>query len=192
MAVIYYVEHGDTKYDAEDCSQGTLDEGLTDVGKRQARHAAASLKGTKIDCVYCSPMKRARETAGIIAKTLGAKIIVLPKLKPLDIGTLAGKKNSTVAPYLDFFFTRPTLPFPQGEKFGDYYERVRKEWTKQFADDDPEIAVVAHGRDWQLLKYWQKSGMDAGPEGVKYLEPASAQVSKITKSGNSIDIRRVA
>lgn len=192
MAVIYFVEHGDTAYDEKDCAQGIIDDGLTDAGKRQARTAARSLVGTKIDCVYTSPMKRAKETAKIVAEKLGAKIIVLPNLKPLDIGTLAGKKNSTVAPYLDFFYKRPTLPFPEGEKFGDYYERALGEWLNQFSDDDPEIAVVAHGKDWQLLKHWQREGLEAGPEKVKYVEPSSAQVSKITKSGNAINIRRVA
>src|SRR5580704_16890249 len=123
---------------------------------------------------------------------LGAKLIELPRLKPLDIGTLAGQKNSTVHKYLEFYSHRPTLAFPEGETFGDFYDRIRKEWIHQFADDDPEIAVVCHARDFQLLNHWQKNGIDAGPQGVSFEEPKSAQVAKVTKSGNSISVRQIA
>jgi probable phosphoglycerate mutase len=193
MAVIYHVEHGDTHFDAEDKAQGLLDEGLTENGKRQARQAANCLKGKGIDCVYTSPMARAKQTSKIIADKIGAKVIVRPNLRPLDIGSLAGKKNSTVKPYLEFFATRPTLSFPKGETFGEWYERTRKEWIHQFGDDDPVIAVVSHTRDWQLLKHWSKNGLDAKAEdGVVFVEPMSAQVTKATRSGNSIQVRAIA
>jgi len=192
LAVVYYVEHGDTKYDVNDCAQGWIDDGLTAKGRAQAARAGRALKGTKIDCVYTSPMKRAKQTAEIICKILGAEIVVLPRLKPLDIGSLAGKKNSQVKPYLGFYSTRPSLKFPDGESFGSYYDRVRKEWIHQFADDDPEIAVVSHARDWQFLKHWAKNGLDADLEGVQFNEPTSAQVAKLVKSGNSVSMRKIA
>lgn len=192
MAVIYHVEHGDTKYDEQDKAQGLIDSGLTERGKRQARGAGRALQHTTIDCVYASPMKRAQETAHIIADCLGAKVITLPRLKPLDIGTLAGKPNSTVKGYLEFFSRRPTLSLPKGETFGEYYDRVRKEWIHQFKDDDPEIAVVCHARDWQLLKHWQKNGLDAEPADIIFREPNSAEVSRVTRDGNKINIRRIA
>jgi broad specificity phosphatase PhoE len=194
MAVIYHVEHGDTRYDAEGKAQGLLSVGLNEEGKRQAREAGRRLKGTKIDCIYTSPMTRAKQTADIICGILGGdtKVIVRPNLRPLDIGELAGKSNSTVRKYLEFYFTRPSLSFPNGEKVKDWYAMIRKEWIHQFADDDPEIAVVSHARDWQLLNHWQKNGLDAGPEGVSFEEPKSAQVAKVTKSGNSIRMRQIA
>ena len=136
-------------------------------------------------------MLRARQTAGIIAKIIGAKVIVRKKLQPVDIGTLAGKKNTTVKPYLEFFCSLPTLAFPDGEKFGEWYDGARREWIHQFADKDPVIAVVSHTRDWQLLKHWQRNGLDAGPEGIEFVEPGSAQVTKATKHGSAISVRQV-
>ena len=154
MAVVYHVEHGDTEYDAQDKAQGLIDSGLNDAGRRQARAAGQLLKGRGIECIYSSPMLRARQTAGIIAKIIGAKVIVRKKLKPIDIGTLTGKKNTTVKP-------------------------------------DPVIAVVSHTRDWQLLKHWQRNGLDAGPEGIEFVEPGSGQVAKATRQGNAISVRPV-
>lgn len=192
MAIVFQVEHGDTKYDEKNCAQGLLDDGLTENGKQQARTAARALKGKGIDCVYTSPMKRATQTAQIVADVIGAKVIVRPKLKPLDIGTLAGKKNDTVRPYLEFFSARPTLSFPDGGTYGEYYYRARKEWIHQFGDDDPAIAVVCHARDFQLMQHWQKHGLNADSKGVSFAEPGSAQVSKVTRSGNSIQTRKIA
>ena len=192
MAIVYQVEHGDTKYDAEDRVQGRLNEGLTPKGREQVRRAAQCLKGKGIDCVYASPLNRAKESACIVADIIGAKVIVRPNLIPLDIGTLAGKKNSDVQPYLEFFSTRPSLSFPGGETFQKAYERARTEWKHQFSDDDPVIAVVCHARDFQLMKHWQKHGLDAEPQGVKFDEPNSAQVQRVTRSGNSIRTRKIA
>ena|SRR5215469_4121010 len=192
MAVIYHVEHGDTVYDKQDRAQGLIDEGLAESGRAQIRRAARFLKGKGIDCVYTSPLLRARQSAEIIAKEIGAKVIVRPNLKPLDIGKLAGKKESDLSPYLEFYCSRPTLKFPDGEAFGQFYERLRKEWKHQFQDDDPVIAIVSHGRDWQLLKHWERNGMDADSKGVKFTEPRSAQVMKVEKHGNRISLGAIA
>lgn len=192
MAVVFQVEHGDTRYDEKGCAQGLLDDGLTSRGKAQAKRAATCLKGRGIDCVYTSPLKRSHQTAQIIADQIGAELIVRPNLKPLDIGQLAGKKNDTVLGYLEFFSNRPTLSFPDGESYGKYYARARKEWIHQFGDDDPVIAVVCHARDFQLMRHWQKHGLDADSKGISFEEPGSAQISKVTRSGNSIQTRKIA
>lgn len=191
MATIYHVEHGDTAFDAKDLAQGLMDAGLTDKGKRQAAAAGRALRGKGIDCVYCSPLKRAHQSANIVADSIGAKVIIRPKLRPLDIGDLAGKPESTVKKYLDFYTKRPTLTFPNGESFAKWYDQIRKEWIHQFGDDDPVIAVVSHSRDYALLKHWEKHGINAECDEIDFTEPVSAQVSKATKSGNSISVRKI-
>jgi len=191
VAIIYHVEHGDTKYDMQDRAQGLINEGLSHKGEMQARSAGRALADLGIDCVYCSPLKRTRQTAEIVAKALKAKVIVRPNLAPLDIGSLAGKKNSTVKPYLEFFYRRPTLAFPKGESIGPWAEKIKKEWLHQFKDDDPVIAVVSHARDMQLIHHWAKNGFDAELGDVKFDEPRGAQITKLVRNGNSISIRKV-
>ena len=191
MAVIFMVEHGDTKYDEKGCAQGLLNSGLTSRGESQARGAARGLVGRGIDCVYCSPLARSKQTADIIADKIKAKVIVRQNLKPLDIGNLAGKKESAVQSYLEFYSKRPTLSFPEGESFGDFYDRALAEWKHQFADDDPVIAVVSHSRDFQLMKHWQKNGLDTDENVADFVEPNSAQICKATRSGNSVTLRKI-
>src|SRR5258708_35498969 len=106
-------------------------------------------------------MVRAKQSAQIIADAIGAKLIVRPNLQPLDIGNLAGKKDSTVHGYLKVFAARPTLNFPEGEKFGGWEQRIRKEWTQQFEDDDPAIALVFQFRGLPMLRHCPQNCMDA-------------------------------
>ena len=193
MSIIYHVEHGDTLLDKQKKVQGLLPQGLTDSGRRQVRRAAEKLKGMGIKCVYCSPLARSKQSAQIVADCLGAALEVRQGLLPLDIGSLAGKKTSDATPYLNFFGSRPTLPFPGGEKTVDWYARAQKYYKQQFAEKMPVVAVVGHSRDHQLMQHWKKNGIDAGPEGIDFCcEPGGGQITRIERSGNSISMRKVA
>lgn len=187
MATVFHVEHGDTKLDAQGKAQGLLPEGLTHQGKLQAAAAGRALRGKGINCVYCSPMERAKQTARIVADQIGAQVIVRPKLRPLDIGSLAGKPEQTVTGYRKFFASRPTLNFPDGEKFGAWYDQIRREWEQRL--QNPQTAVVSHSIDRQLLKHWQKHGMDAGPQGIDFDIPLAGQVARVSKDGKAVTVR---
>lgn len=187
MSTVYHVEHGQTKLDAAGKAQGLLSEGLNEKGRSQAAAAGRALRGKGIECVYSSPLPRAKETAAIVAEQIGAKVVVRPKLRPLDIGSLAGKPEHTVKGYRKFFATRPTLSFPDGEKLGAWYDQIRGEWQERLKAD--QSAVVSHSIDRQLLKHWQKHGMDAGPQGIDFDLPLNGQVATVSKSGKALTVR---
>lgn len=191
MAAVYFGHHGDTKMDAQDLAQGLIDQGLSEKGKSQAANLGRMLRGKGIKTVFSSPLKRSTETADIVADQIGAKVIVRPDLRPLDIGSLAGKKESTVKGYLEFFSKRPTLSLPEGEKFGDWYDQVKNEWAHLLGTDAPVVAVVSHSRDAHLLKHWQKEGFTASPKTIGWDGP-TADLLRLEKAGNSLNIRKVA
>jgi probable phosphoglycerate mutase len=63
------IRHGESYVNLSDWTGGNMDEGLTDLGQRQA-DALASWIVTEIspvDCLYASTMQRARETAQRVA-----------------------------------------------------------------------------------------------------------------------------
>ena len=64
---------------------------LTKAGRGQAKDAAEFLEGQKIDRVYCSPLKRTRQTAEIVAKKHGAELIVDERLREVGFGDYEGK-----------------------------------------------------------------------------------------------------
>ncbi len=66
------VRHGETDLNKEKIMQGgNIDMSLNNVGKEQAKSAAEALKDAAFDVVISSSLKRASETAKIIAKKLG-------------------------------------------------------------------------------------------------------------------------
>lgn len=191
MATVYFGHHGDTAMDAKDLAQGLIDQGLSDKGKSQAAQLGRMLKGKGIDCIYSSPLKRATETAKIVADHIGAKVIVRPALRPLDIGSLAGKKESTVQGYLEFFSKRPTLSLPDGEKFGNWYDQVKGEWVHLLGASGATSAVISHSRDAHLLKHWQQKGFGADSRTIAWGD-STPDLLRLQKTGNSLNIRKVA
>jgi 2,3-bisphosphoglycerate-dependent phosphoglycerate mutase len=56
--------------------EGPADPALADVGREQAQAVAEWLAAEEIDAIWCSPMRRARETAAPLAARLGLDITI--------------------------------------------------------------------------------------------------------------------
>lgn len=92
---IYATRHGQTEWNSLDRICGITDIDLTETGIKQAEELAekAAEKGD-IDLIICSPLKRARETARIVADRINKKIIVEEKLTEWNYGSYEGKHRS--------------------------------------------------------------------------------------------------
>jgi probable phosphoglycerate mutase len=73
---LYMIRHGQSFVNLQEWEQGNLDEGLTELGHRQAVALAQWLPGhlPKLDALYASTMRRARETARYLAQTYATEI----------------------------------------------------------------------------------------------------------------------
>ncbi len=65
---VYLIRHGTTDLSAEDRFSGGTDVDLSEEGRWQASCLAKRLADDNITAIYCSPMRRAVETASIIGK----------------------------------------------------------------------------------------------------------------------------
>ena len=67
---LYFVRHGQSHVNLEEWNNGNTDEGLTELGERQAEALAAWLPQEigSVDAIYYSTMRRARETARVLAE----------------------------------------------------------------------------------------------------------------------------
>lgn len=72
MKRLYLLRHGQTEFNVKKLVQGRCDSPLTDLGRQQARAAAAWLKahGVVPDKVVSSPLGRAMDTASLVATEL--------------------------------------------------------------------------------------------------------------------------
>ena len=81
MKKLYLLRHGQTEFNVKKLVQGRCDSPLTDLGRQQARAAAAWLKahGVVPDKVVSSPLGRAVDTARLVAcELLGPDAAVEP------------------------------------------------------------------------------------------------------------------
>jgi len=65
---LYLVRHGETEYNRRGIVQGGgIDSSLNDTGRQQAEKLAQRLHSVSFDAVYASTMRRAKQTADILA-----------------------------------------------------------------------------------------------------------------------------
>src|SRR5437660_1745481 len=93
---VLLVRHGSTVFSSEDRFAGSSDVELSDEGRRLAGLLRDRLASVKIDAVYCSDMKRTRDTAAIIAS--GHNVIATPlsELREIDHGKWEGMVHKEV------------------------------------------------------------------------------------------------
>lgn len=83
------IRHGQTPWNKLGKFQGCSDIELSDEGIKQAEHLSEYLNGN-FDCVYASPLKRARKTAEIIAAKSETKPIIVNDLREINFGLWEG------------------------------------------------------------------------------------------------------
>jgi broad specificity phosphatase PhoE len=89
--VLYLVRHGETDWNAAGRWQGHTDIPLNARGRAQARVVADTLRHTPLAGIVSSDLSRARETAQIIAASLGTEVISLePDLRERAFGPFEG------------------------------------------------------------------------------------------------------
>ncbi len=90
---IILTRHGETVENVNGILQGHLPGVLTEKGIRQAKTLALKLKDEKIDCIYCSDLKRSADTANeIMVFHSNSKIVFVDGLREVDLGPFARKK----------------------------------------------------------------------------------------------------
>lgn len=145
---IYIVRHGQTAENAQKILQGHLPGILTEQGKEQVRQTAERLahEGVQFKCVVSSDLKRAMDSAHIIADRLHLPVIPMKMLRERDWGNYTGL---ALPEAMDKYKIGGKWVFPDGSAETDegIYRRAARalhELSKQYADDT--IIMVTHGQ----------------------------------------------
>lgn len=91
MTTLYLVRHGETVDNAHQIMQGQTQGELNENGIRQAEEVSRELEGVALDAIIASDLKRAIDTATIIAKPHQLKVITTPLLRERDWGDFTGR-----------------------------------------------------------------------------------------------------
>ena len=91
MTTIFLVRHGETVDNARQIMQGQTQGELNEIGRQQARQVAERLSAEAIDAVVASDLRRAIQTAEVIAKPHGLQVVTTPLLRERDWGSFTGR-----------------------------------------------------------------------------------------------------
>ena len=92
---VYMMRHGQTVSNTKKIFLGRRDEGLSAIGVRQARLAAQPAMECRPEAIYCSPLRRAKQTAMII-NLRHVPIIEDETIRERDLGSLTGMPYADV------------------------------------------------------------------------------------------------
>jgi isoleucyl-tRNA synthetase len=153
----FILRHGESEMNVKDILISKLPEKipcpLTKKGRDQIKKVAKKLKKEKIDLIFSSDLKRTKETAEILAKELGAKIIFDKRLRDIQFGIFEGK---TLKEYRSFWKSYEER-FKKAPKGGENYNQVKmrvynflKELEKKYSGKT--ILIVSHQRPLAMLE----------------------------------------
>lgn len=139
--MLAFIRHGQTDWNRDDRLQGSSDIPLNDIGREQARQAAALLRDGGWDAIVSSPLSRARETAEIIAADLGLELgPAYDELIERDYGVLEGENSSEIVARF------PKRDYPGAEPLASVVARGTAALDRiavDFAGRD--VVIVCHG-----------------------------------------------
>ncbi len=159
MKMVYLLRHGETDIQEKKSFIGQTDLPLSRKGFEQAYCRQKELADTVFDRIYCSDLRRACETAQILAENRRVSIHSVPGLREIGLGEWEGlsmsqvrtdfpkewrKRGENMAEY------RP----PGGESFADLYERVTPIFEDILRQPGDNCLIVAHaGVNRMILCY---------------------------------------
>src|SRR3954471_21109636 len=118
---VHLVRHGTTLLNRQNRYRGRIDVPLDAGGWQDAWTAAAELEHAGLDAVYASPLRRARDTARVVADAAGIEqVLDMPGLVNLDYGVWEGLTSDEAAArdaeaYAAYTAYAPDAACPGGE-----------------------------------------------------------------------------
>lgn len=129
MKNIFIIRHGEVDFNKKGRYLGRTDEPLNAIGISQAKKLAEKISGLDIEIIYCSPLKRAFETAEFIKTNHGCKVVIDKHFIERSIGVYEGlTKEEAKNKYPDLYAKNITRIFndapPNGETINEVIKRV--------------------------------------------------------------------
>ena len=171
---VFVVRHGETDYNTQGICQGQmLNSGLNENGRKQAYTLADSLKGKNIGAIYSSPLKRAKETAEIIADGLNLPVSEHVGLIEGNFGVAEGKNKSEVKswPIYPLWASSDAkyedIHYDNGESKRQIRERVVKAVSEICDNETSEtILLVTHSAVARILSWVIGNFIQGMPNGT--------------------------
>ena len=175
------LRHGQTALSVEKRFSGVGAQELTEVGRVQAAAAAARLATGGATAVVASPVRRARETAELVAAALGVEPVFEPGLRETDFGVWEGLTFGEVGrrypEEMRDWLADPEVPPPGGESFAATAVRVREALDRVLASYAGQtVVLVSHVTP---IKTLLRFALDAPPSALYRMHLDLACLSEV-------------
>jgi len=149
MAELILVRHGETVWNVEKIYRGRTDVKLDEVGIEQAELLGKYLSNWELEAIYSSPLKRALDTANIIARYHKIGVHITDGLIDFDYGEWQSLPEQEVKKlYLtlhDEWHNNPhKAKMPGGESLADVRERAAGVVDDVFSKYEGSVVLVSH------------------------------------------------
>lgn len=142
---VWLLRHGQTDWNLEGRLQGRTDIALNRTGIAGAQQAAGTLAQQRFVRILSSPLKRAMQTARIVAGAQGIPAHADPRLIERDFGALEGMRHSDIlsrSGLPDNFAIAENLP-AGAEPWSQVKARMQAAYRDIQAVDGP-VLIVSH------------------------------------------------
>jgi len=149
MTTLLLARHGETDWNREGRFQGHADPPLNEAGREQARGLAVELETSPPDAVYASDLRRAVETAEIVAGRFDLPVRVDAALREVDVGEWSGLTWAEIGERFREGAARHSTR-GHGWEHGESYEQMAERVVAallQIAEhhEGERVLVVVHG-----------------------------------------------
>jgi probable phosphoglycerate mutase len=149
VTTILLARHGETDWNREGRFQGWADPPLNATGRAQAVDLSVQLMAEELAAVYSSPLRRAYETAEVVAASRGLEPVTVDALREVDVGSWSGLSRAEIEQRFPEQYAR-WLDYGQGWEDGETYEQMVDRVVGALqelaeARDGERILAVTHG-----------------------------------------------
>jgi broad specificity phosphatase PhoE len=149
VTTILLARHGETDWNRENRFQGHADPPLNETGRAQASELARALADEPLAAVYSSPLRRAFETAQVVAAPHGLEPVGVDALREVDVGSWQGLTRAEIEERFPEQFAR-WLHYEQGWDDGESYDEMGSRVISALlelaaAHEGERILAVSHG-----------------------------------------------
>jgi alpha-ribazole phosphatase len=147
---ITLIRHGSIGCDLYQRLIGSTDVPLSEEGRRQSQRLTAAFQERSHSTFYCSPLRRARETARAALDPYPAEMVIDPDLREIDFGQWEGmtfeQVNTRNADAVSRWASGAVdFTFPGGETIADFAKRVERAARRMAADETGTVVAFTHG-----------------------------------------------
>lgn len=149
----YLFRHGETDYNQQQRWQGQgINVDLNANGVAQANVLAQKLQDKKLEIIYSSPLKRAKQTAQIVAKSQNIPVKIIDDLTEGSVGDCEGVLRTDVEKKYPEIWNIwygdndiMDIRWPNGESKLEVQQRMIKAFDFMLTTKEKIIGVASHG-----------------------------------------------